>query len=267
MKAPIFLAVTVCLCLAGTLFPAGAVSDEAYITSAGAETGFTVDGMLALHAVTAYLDEQIKGVEAVLQTVAVSREARSGKWERICTLLMEAQKQIAPSVLWFSLTDGSYYTVDKGLVDKNIKDRPYFAEVLGGDVSVGTLLVSRSTSENVTVVAVPIKEKGKVTGILGASIYLGPFNEKILQKLDLPENTIFYVLDDKGITALHFRPEFIFKDPTELDSPSLANAIKEVLANREGVLRYEFEGEPREVIYTVSSYTGWHVLLGRVSEQ
>jgi hypothetical protein len=245
---------------------AGVNAGEGRFTSAGAETGFTVDGMLALHAITACIDEQIRGVATVLQSIAASREAKSGKWERIRSLLDETEKQIVPSVLWFARTDGSYYTVDKGLIDKNLKDRPYFPEVLGGEVSVGTLLVSRSTGENVTVVAVPIRDRGEVTGVLGASIYLGALNEKILDVLDLSENMIFYVLDDRGITALHFRPEFIFHDPTELESPSLASAVREILTNREGVLRYEFEGKPREVIYTTSSYTGWHFMLGMVRE-
>jgi hypothetical protein len=267
MKVATCFALILCLCLAGAFFPAGGNADEERIASTGAETSFTVDGMLALRAVAACIDGQIEGASAVLQTVAVSREAGSGKWERVRVLLEEAEKLILPSILWFARTDGTYYTVDKGLIDKNIRDRPYFSKVMAGEVSVGTLVVSRSTGENVTVVAVPVKKRGEVTGIVGASIYLGPFSAKIVELLDLPENLIFYVLDDRGITALHFRPEFILQDPTELDSPSLARAVREILQNREGVLRYEFEGKPREVIYTTSSYTDWHVMLGMVSEQ
>ena len=253
------------LVLSGVFFPVHAGADEGSATPSGAEAEFTIDGWLALKAITAYIDEQVRGVEHVLRTVAATEEAMSGTWERIQPLLKTAQGQGVPGILWFARTDGSYYVVDRGLVDANIGDRPYFSKVMGGEVSVGDLLVSRSTGRNATVIGVPVKVEGQVKGMLGASLFLDELNSRILETIDLPQEVIFYVLDRSGITALHFMPKYLFQDPTALQNPSLTQAVGSIMNNNEGVVQYQFEGKPRRVIYTTSSYTGWHVVLGTVS--
>jgi hypothetical protein len=265
MKLRACFALIMSLVLLGAFFPVRAGADEGSAPSSGLEAGFSVYGWLALHAVTAYIDEQIKSVEHVLLTVASTEEAKSGTWERIEPILKAAQDRGIPGILWFARTDGSYFVVDRGLINANIADRPYFSKVMGGEVSVGDLLVSRSTGRNATVIVVPIKIRGQVKGILGASIFLDTFNAGILETLDLPEGAIFYVLDRSGITVLHFMPRYLFQDPTALQNPSLTRAVKEILTSSEGTVQYEFEGELRRVLYTTSSYTGWHVMLGTVS--
>jgi hypothetical protein len=246
MKSRACFALILSLVLLGAFLPVRVGADEESATPSGLESGFSIDGWLALRAVTAYIDEQIRSVEHVLNTVAATEEAKSGTWERIQPLLKTLQGEGVPGILWFAHTDGSYYVADRGLVNANIADRPYFSKVMGGEVSVGELLV-------------------QVKGALGASLFLDTFNERILETLDLPEDMIFYVLDSNGITALHFMPRYLFQDPTTLNNPSLTQAVREIMRTNEGAVQYEFEGKPRRVIYTTSSYTGWHVMLGTVS--
>jgi hypothetical protein len=265
MKSRACFALILSLVLLGAFLPVRVGADEESATPSGLESGFSIDGWLALRAVTAYIDEQIRSVEHVLNTVAATEEAKSGTWERIQPLLKTLQGEGVPGILWFAHTDGSYYVADRGLVNANIADRPYFSKVMGGEVSVGELLVSRSTGRNATVIVVPIRVRGQVKGALGASLFLDTFNERILETLDLPEDMIFYVLDSNGITALHFMPRYLFQDPTTLNNPSLTQAVREIMRTNEGAVQYEFEGKPRRVIYTTSSYTGWHVMLGTVS--
>jgi hypothetical protein len=265
MKSGACLIMVLCVVFVGTFVPVRLSADDESGTTSFLETGFSIDGWLALHAVTAYIDAQIGSVEHVLLTAAASEEARSGTWERVEPLLKAAQDEGVPGILWFARTDGSYYVVDRGLVKANIADRPYFSKVMAGKVSVGDILVSRSTGKNATVVVVPIKSGGEVTGILGASLFLDALNARILKSLDLPETVIFYVLDSRGIAVLHYMPGYLFQDPTMLQNPSLTRAVKKMMSTRRGAVQYEFEGKPRMVIYATSSYTGWHVVLGRVS--
>jgi hypothetical protein len=246
--------------------PVGVTAQEEKVLSAEGNSGLLVEGRLALLAITAYIDEQIGCMAKLLETVAITKEAQSGQWEKVKPLLVGVEKRAVPAVIFFARPDGTYFTTEKGMIDKNIKDRPYFPAVMGGNISVGELLVSRSTGKNVTIVAVPVRVENHVVGLLGASIYLDEINKKVLQALRLPDNMIFYAFDDNFITALHFRPEFVFQDPTKLHSQSLANAIKEIIANREGYTSYQFEGKIRDVIYHTSSFTGWHIVLGVVRE-
>ena len=261
---PLYLVMA--LVFLGTFFPVGAGAGEGDVTEPEGGISLMGYGRSALFTVTALIDERIGSMAKLLETVADTREAKSGKWVKMKPFLVEVEKRGVPAITWFARPDGSYFTTEKGLVDQNLKDRAYFSKVIAGNVSVGELVVSRSTGKNVAVVAVPVEKKEKVIGMLGASIYLDKLNEQILEALHLPDNMIFYALDEKGITALHFRKEYIFQDPTELDSPSLANAVKEIIAKGDGVLRYEFEGKNRDVIFHTSPLTGWRIILGIVRE-
>ena len=266
MKRILLLIIIMNMVFLGIVFPAGTAAGEENVSESEAEISLEGYGQSALFIITALVDDRLGCEAKLLKTVAATRYAKSGKWKKMEPFLLEVEKLGAPALTWFARPDGSYFTTEKGLVEQNIKDRPYFSRVMAGEAVVGELVVSRSTGKNVAVVGVPVEKRGKIIGMLGASIFLDPFNEQIVKALHLPGNMIFYALDEKGTTALHFRKEYIFQDPTELDSPSLADAVREILQNREGVIRYEFEGKNRDVIYHTSSLTGWRIVLGIVRE-
>ncbi|KPJ86620.1 MAG: hypothetical protein AMS17_11615 [Spirochaetes bacterium DG_61] len=258
--------------LMGTLFfavtiPTGIFAEEGTVPQHAQNAMLMSGGRLALSAITAYVDGQIEGMARLLGTMAETKEVKSGNWDRMKPLLVEVKRHSIPSVIFFAHTDGSYFTVERGAVDRNIKDRPYFSMVMSGNVSFGQLVISRSTGKYVAIAAVPVRDKGRVVGLLGASIYLEELNEQVLKVLQLPENVIFYVLDQEGITALHFWKQYIFQDPAKLDSPSLARAVKEIMTKREGYVSYEFMGKPRDLIYMTSAITGWHYVLGVMREE
>jgi hypothetical protein len=266
MKRILFMFLMVNMVFLGIVFSVGTVAGGGNVSEPEGEISLEGYGQSALLTITALVDERIGCEAKLLKTVAATRYAKSGKWKKMKPLLLEVEKLGAPAIIWFARPDGSYFTTEKGLVEQNIKDRPYFSKVMAGEAVVGELVVSRSTGKNVAVVAVPIESRGKIIGMAGASIFLEPFNEQIVQALHLPLNMVFYALDEKGTTALHFRREYIFQDPTKLNSPSLASAVREIIQNRDGVIRYEFEGKNRDVIYHTSSLTGWRIVLGIVRE-
>ena len=251
----------------GAFLPMRATAQEENVPLSQTGSRLIVDGRLALIAITAYVDGQIECMAKMLETVAATNEAKSGQWVRIKPILADVKKRAAPAVIFFSHTNGSYFTVEKGPIGKNIKDRSYFSTVMAGNVSVGELVISRSTGKKVTIVAIPIKDKGGVIGLLGASMYLDTINSRVLELLSLPDNMVFYAFDDKFITSLHFRPKWIFQDPTKLQIQSLTNAVKEIVARHEGLTSYKFEGRTRDVIYHTSSLTGWHFILGKIREE
>jgi hypothetical protein len=136
-------------------------------------------------------------------------------------------------------------------VGYSIKARPYFCEFLGEYVSVDTLLVRRTTGEKASAADVPVKDKGRVTGILGAWIYLVPFSEEALKTPGRLQGMIFHALDETGITSTHFRSEQFSEDPAVQGGPAPANAAVVMPARQERMVRYEFNKESRKVVYAI----------------
>jgi sulfate adenylyltransferase subunit 1 (EFTu-like GTPase family) len=197
-----------------------------------------------------------------LEVLAATDEVKSGNWEKMKGVLEKMERLQIPSVVWYSNPDGFYYTVDKGAVIQNIKDREYFPKVLAGKTVVGSLVVSKSTGQKSAVVAVPVMKDGTVVGVLGTSIFLEQLNEIIKGDMNLPEDVIFFVMDPNAVTVLNWKAERIFQEPTKMGSSSLTTAIENMLARKEGMEKYEFDGKLKKVIYKTSPLTGWCYALG-----
>ena len=228
-----------------------------------------VSSHVALSGLIALTESQLAARVGTLEALALTDEAKSARWKQIGPLLEGLSWiQDSSAVAWFLLPDGSYYVTGKGLASGNLKDRPYFPEIMAGRTSVGTLVLSKSTGRDVVVVAVPIKNtKGTVIGALGASIYLDSMSDWLAGALMLPPGLVFYALDAQGNTALHVKTEHVFQDPANLGSPSLTQAVKTMLAQDHGTVTYDFEGTTRQVMFQASRFTGWKFALGSILGQ
>jgi hypothetical protein len=217
---------------------------------------------IVLSSLMSLSDAYIKTVSDRLEVAAITEEVASGKWERIQPLLEKIENQEkGDAVAWFALPDGSYYTVDKGLMDKNLKDRPYFPVVLAGKISVGDLVISKSTEQVSTIVAVPVKKGDSVTGILGVSLFTRKLSVLINKNMRFDDNVIFFALTRDHITAINKKPGRVFLDPEKQGSSSMTMAIKEMLSMDEGIVEYDFHGK-RRVAFVKSDYTNWWYAVG-----
>ena len=216
-----------------------------------------VDIKVAFSALSALAECRIKSMFDALSVAAESQDIQSLDWARMKPLLAAVQARFGPANVWFARPDGSYFTVEKGLTDKNLKDRAYFPKVIAGETSVGELVISRATGGNTVIAAVPIKKDGKVIGMLGASIYLEKLAQEIKRAAPMPAGVVFYALDSNGQIALHTQEGLIFQEATQLGGPSLTAAVKHMLANRDGVVTYEFAGGRQTALFQTSALTGW----------
>ena len=200
-----------------------------------------------------------------LKIISSTEEAQSGEWEKMKRVLAAFEASgIKASAVWFVRTDGSYYTVAKGLVDQNISDRPYFQRLMAGEETTGDLVISRSTGKRSAVVAVPVKRDGRIIGGLGTSLDLEEMSRMLDEKMGLPQNMFFYALDQKGQTSLHRTSALLLAYPSDMGSKSLTETVKEMLARPEGVLTYDFYGE-RTVAFRKAPLTGWVFAIGLVT--
>lgn len=258
MKIPIARIVVISLVLsAAAVNQRDSLGADATTQTIIAKPERLIDIKAVLSGLTAFAERPIQDMARALTVVAGAQEIQSLDWAKMKPLLAAVQEHFGPANVWFARPDGTYFTVDTGLADKNLKDRPYFAKVMAGESSIGELVVSRSTGGNTVIAAVPIKKDGQVVGMLGASIYLDKLAEQIKTTTPLPKGFVFYALDTKGQIALHTEEERIFQEATQLGSPTLTKAVERMLASRDGVVTYEFEGGQQKAVFQTSSLTGW----------
>jgi len=210
-----------------------------------------------LSAFMSYTDLRINSLQHSLELLASTTEAKSREWEKMRGLLSAYQKLDDGFIVWYVRTDGAYYTVEKGLMDVKLTDRSYFPELMAGRKIIGALVVSKSTGQRSAVIAVPMKEGGKVVGAIGASLFLDRLSDQMSSILALRADAAFFALAPNGLTTLHRKTDRHFLDPRELGSETLKKAANEMLSRDSGEATYEFDNATKKAIYRTSPLTHW----------
>lgn len=222
-----------------------------------------VDASIALSSLIALTDGHLRDVSGSLQMLAAD-DGRSGKWEKIEPGLRRAAKLDVPAAFWFALPDGSYWTTLSGKQTANMSDRAFFHAAMAGQVSVGGLVVSRSTNRPVAVVAVPVRSNdNRVIGVLGASVYLDDLSARVKRDMGAGPNVLFFSVDTHGLVGINSNASIIFLSPRTV-SDELNGAFSRMISTASGVETYRYNGKQRTVIYRTSPLTGWRYAFGVV---
>jgi hypothetical protein len=222
-----------------------------------AQSGARTDLQGLLSAFVSYTDLRVRSIQQSLEILASTKEMGSGDWQTMKDLLAGYEKSGEGLIVWFVLPDGVYYTVDKGLMNVKLSDRDYFPDLMAGREIAGALVVSKSTGQRSSVIAVPVKQGGKVIGAVGASLFLDVLADDIGSFLALRPDEGFFALAPSGLTALHRKTDRHFLDPRDLGSDSLKKAANEMLSSASGEVTYEYEGVTKTALYRTSPLTGW----------
>jgi len=219
------------------------------------------DAQSLLSAFVSYTDLRIGSVQRSLEILASTAEGRSGKWKSMKSLLGGYQRSDDGLIVWYVRPDGTYYTVDKGLMNVKLSDRSYFPDLMAGMKITGALVVSKSTGQRSAVIAVPIKKGGKVVGAIGASLFLDRLSHQVSSALDLRTDAGFFAMASNGLTTLHSKTDRHFLDPRELGSETLKKAANEMLSGTSGEVSYEFDNATKKAIYRISPVTQWKFVM------
>jgi ABC-type amino acid transport substrate-binding protein len=230
----------------------------AAVTGTPATAGAQAD--LALTILAAETDGQLKAILRPLEVLAITTEVKSGDWQKIRPLLAALQEKEPDAITWYALPDGSYYTVNDGLASANLKTRSYFPVVLGGKESVGIVVVSHATGKNVAVVAVPVKNQGAVTGIVGASVYLDTLTDRI--RSGVPGPFVFYAIDTENQFALHSDKGQISRNVAAIGpESSFGGAISTIRSQDSGTVEYDDGGVHYMALFRSYPLTGWRLVV------
>ncbi|MDO8872025.1 MAG: transporter substrate-binding domain-containing protein [Methanoregula sp.] len=215
---------------------------------------------LSLNTMIAETNGQLKVILRPYEVLAITTDVQSGTWENIRPLLATLERNEPDARTWYALPDGSYYTVVDGLTSANLKSRSYFPVVLAGNESVGTVVVSHSTGKNAGIIAVPVKNQGTVTGVLGASVYLDTLTDTL--RGEIPEPFVFYAIDSEGKFALHSDKGQISRDISTIGADtSFGKAIATIRTQDSGTVEYDDGGVSYTARFRSSPLTGWRLAV------
>jgi len=232
--------------------------------SAGRELAAT--GAASLASFESKVNGKLNGITADLQAAANAQSAVSGNWDRISPTLSALAGKYNYTLFWYALPNGTYYAAGSNLAAGNLADRAYFKGVMAGNVSVGTLVTSKSTGKNAVVAAVPIKSGMTTVGALGASTYLDGFSNEVGSSLALPNYMYFFAIDDNSQVALHTDTDKIMQYPATFGGASIADAMGTMVLTNNGTVDYTLDGRLRRAVYGTSQPTGWHFAVAEYLE-
>ncbi|MFO7874891.1 MAG: cache domain-containing protein [Bacteroidales bacterium] len=227
---------------------------------------YDIDARSSLGITATLIDQYLEHALTSLRLIALSPATRSGIWPEIKPA-MQTMRQAIPGAALYIEPDGGYYSVEQDYTNLNLADREYFEPLFSGEEIHGSLVYSRSTGKQAVLLAVPVFEGEQVTGAVALSVFLEDFQQLISESLNLPDNYLWYVIDEEGNTVLHPRTDYMFMNPAEQGSPSLKEATETILSNESGQTSYVFGGRNTYILYTSTHLNDWRVLLGQEGEQ
>ncbi|KAA6187059.1 transporter substrate-binding domain-containing protein [Thiohalocapsa marina] len=210
-----------------------------------------------LSSLVALTELRLGAIARTFQVLALTEEVQSGVWERIRPLLVEQERGEAAARLWYARPDGSYYTTVDDLTSGNLMARPYFPGLLAGVPAVGPVVVSLSTGRTTAIVAVPVMDGKRVTGVLGASVYAEVLSREISRMLSLPEDRTFFALDSRGKYILHAKAPRIGQDPAVQVTPAARDIFRRMMQQPQGQVGLSLAGRDQVLSFRKSTLTGW----------
>ncbi len=159
----------------------------------------SVEVVNAIQRAQAATDQQFNDVSIMLLALRETSDVKSGEWLTLAPALGVVQGCLRESLVWFALPDGSYYTVDGGLMEQSLADREYFPKLLGGAEVIGAVVVGKSSGKRSVIIAEPVFRDGKVIGALGISLFLDGLLENLDRLAAWPDEIGLRILDADGV--------------------------------------------------------------------
>ncbi len=187
----------------------------------------------------------------------------SGNKEAMLPSLIAASKaQPVYDTIGYATLDGQF--INSARAVGSIADRPYFKKVVkDGQSTVSDPVMSKSTGNMITVVAIPVKEGNQVKGVLYGAISMEGISKQILA-VKVGKTGYAYVLQADGLTIANPNKELVLKDnplKNEKLSPTQKQTAELMVKGETGVATYEYLGVEKIVGYAPVKSAGWSLAV------
>ncbi|MCR4430318.1 MAG: cache domain-containing protein [Tepidanaerobacteraceae bacterium] len=162
-------------------------------------------------------------------------------------------------------TNGNLRGTDGGNV--NISDREYFKKALAGESAVSDPIVSKANNKVVICYAVPIKDGSAVKGVLVASRD-GNELSSLSNDIRFGKSGYAFMINDKGTTVAHKDKNLVMNMDNDFENvkkdpelKSLVELEKQMVAGKEGVGEYTYQGVTKYMGFAPVEGTNWSLAI------
>jgi len=198
--------------------------------------------------------EMINGAESLMEMLSNLEKVKELNPELMNVPLQEAVKAypLVSQIYVMDKTGMQIYKTSGALGDRS--DREYFQKAMKGETSYSDVLILRSTNQPIVVLAKPIKNNGKIIGVIGASLDLSVLSE-FTAKVKLGEGGYPFIVEGNGKVIAHPNQQLV----EEMFDLSELTPVKNVIKGDRGQAEYTYEGEAKLASYVFMEKTGWGI--------
>lgn len=148
----------------------------------------------------------------------------------------------------------------------DFSDRNYVKQALSGKTNVSEITLSKLTGAYGVSIAAPVVEKnGSVEGVVYFRLDVN-FIEEIMENIRISEHSYAYLVDEKGMVAVHPTEDYIGALNLTEDK-ELKEASKKILSGETDYAIYNFKGSEIRCGYSpVANTSGWTIVIGAPKE-
>lgn len=216
-----------------------------------------------------YLESRFEVQLTALETIAARPEIISMDWALQRPILQSELERLGLYLAIGVVDPNGFAQYTDGSI-ANLGDRDHIIKALQGRSVVSDLLISRVDNSLVLMYAVPIKEKGRIVGVLVGRRDGTALNE-ITDRLGYGDNGWALILNSAGTLFAHPTREYVMNQRNLFtDTGNLAEAgaaIRALGVGNTGVARYNLDGTRRVIGFAPVPSTGWMIGVGAMEAE
>jgi methyl-accepting chemotaxis protein len=152
---------------------------------------------------------------------------------------------------------------DNALIGKlNLGGQEFFEKAMQGEVVISNISKSGVTGNMVFNIAAPVSVKDKVQGVMLGTVDLDAFANEFIINQKMGKTGYAYMVNDKGLVVVHPDKSLV----SELNLNDL-DFGKKMLAAKNGMIQYEWQGTDRLVSFATQADTGWLLAIAARSDE
>ena len=162
------------------------------------------------------------------------------------------------NVLLVADLNGDVYASSMGEQQKmDLSERHYFQVAKTGKLSLGDVVISKTSGKPVTIIGAPIKDPdtGRTLAVMVVSINIDFLIQRI-SGFKVGETGYAWMVNDQGFFISHPNPQIILKENIK-QMQGMEQVTSLMLAGKDGVVGYTYKGVVKTCGYAPVPSTGW----------
>ena len=212
------------------------------------------------------LSEMLQKEKLKIITYANTDMVKSMDWKTMKHFLEEEHELYSNiyDLLFIAKPNGDFITT--GDITGSISGRDYLPLVMKGETVITDPVISKSTGNLISVIAIPITNNdGSVIGLMGASISLEGLSVKIDNMKVDHSDSYSYVITNNGTVVIHPDSEYILEvnltAVSDIVHQEEVDATNEILSQNKGLVNYSKSGKNIYASFSeISGTNGWKLV-------